>query len=120
MRDRLRLRFSVLTFMIVIALLAVGFAWLRPLTADEAVRIATDRFQKTLGAEAWKGCPTRSTQTNRGNWCVDFIDPATGQPLVQIMVDERGKPGGAFIPVAGGRASIAVPKTFPRIPPPPP
>jgi hypothetical protein len=122
MRDRFRLRFSVLTIMIVIALLAVGFAWLRPstLTADEAKRIATDRFQKTPGAEAWKGCPTRSTQTNRGNWCVDFIDPATGQPLVQIMVDKRGKPGGAYIPVPGGGASIAVPETLPRIPPPQP
>ena len=30
MRDRFRLRFSVLTIMIVIALLAGGFAWLRP------------------------------------------------------------------------------------------
>ena len=122
MRDRFRLRFSVLTIMIVIALLAVGFAWLRPLTvtADEAKRIATDRFQKTPGAEAWKGCPTRSTQTNTGSWCVDFIDPATGQPFVQIMVDKSGKPGTAFIPVPGGRASIAVPETLPRIPPPQP
>ena len=122
MRDRFRVRFSVLTIMIVIALLAVGFAWLRPLTltADEAERIATDRFQKTPGAEAWKGCPTRSTQTNRRNWCVDFINPATGQPLVQIMVDQSGKPGTAYIPVPGGRASIAVPETLPTIPPPQP
>jgi hypothetical protein len=120
MRDRFRLRFSVLTIMIVIALIAGGFAWLRPLTADEAVRIATDRFQRIPGAEAWKDCPTRSVQTNRGNWCVDFIDPATGQSLVQIMVDMRGKPGGAYIPVPGGRASIAVPETLPRMPPPQP
>jgi hypothetical protein len=122
MRNQFRLRFSVLTIMIVIALLAVGFACLRPstLTADEAKRIATDRFQKTPGAEAWKGCPTRSAQTNRGHWCVDFINPATGQPLVQIMVDKSGKPSTAYIPVSGGRESIAVPETLPRIPPPQP
>jgi hypothetical protein len=122
MQYRLRLRFSVLTLMIVIALLAVGFAWLRPLTltADEAQRIATDRFQKTPGAEAWKGCPARSAQTNRGNWCVDFINPATGQALAQIMVDKSGKPSTAYVPVPGGRASIAIPETLPRIPPPQP
>jgi hypothetical protein len=86
MRDRFRLRVSVLTIKIVIALLAVGFAWLRPLTltADEANRIATARFHKNPGADAWKGCPTRSARTNRGNWCVDFINPAAGQALVQI------------------------------------
>ncbi len=95
MRDRFRFRYSVLTIMIVIALLAGGFAWLRPLTDDEAVRIATDRFQKIPGAETWKGCPTRSVLTNTGSWCVDFIDPATGQPFVQIMVDKRRKPGRA-------------------------
>ena len=101
MRDRFRWRFSVLTIMMLIALLAVGFAWVRPLTltANEAKRIATDRFQKTPGAEAWKGCPTRSARTNRGNWCVDFINPATGQPLVQIMVDKSGNPSTAYIPV---------------------
>jgi hypothetical protein len=48
MRHRFRLRFSVLTIMIVIALLAGGFAWLRPLTADEAVRIA-ERFVRENG-----------------------------------------------------------------------
>jgi hypothetical protein len=121
-RDRFRWRFSVLTIMMLIALLAVGFAWVRPLTltANEAKRIATDRFQKTPGAEAWKGCPTRAARTNRGNWCVDFINPATGQPLVQIMVDKSGNPSTAYIPVPGGRASIAVPETLPRIPPPQP
>jgi hypothetical protein len=48
MRNQFRLRFSVLTIMIVIALLAGGFAWLRPLTADEAVRIA-ERFVRENG-----------------------------------------------------------------------
>jgi hypothetical protein len=48
MRHRFRLRFSVLTIMIVIALLAGGFAWLRPLTADEVVRIA-ERFVRENG-----------------------------------------------------------------------
>jgi hypothetical protein len=120
MRDRFRLRFSVLTIMIVIALLAGGFAWLRPLTADEAVRIATDRFQSTPGAESWKGCPILSVLTNTGSWCVDFIDPATGQPFVQMMVDKRGKPGRVYMPAPAGRASVAAPETFPRIPPPPP
>jgi hypothetical protein len=49
MRDRFRLRFSVFSIMIVIAVVAVRFAWLRSLAlaADEAERIATDRFQKT-------------------------------------------------------------------------
>jgi hypothetical protein len=48
MRHRFRLRFFVLTIMIVVALLAGGFAWLRPLTADEAVRIA-ERFVRENG-----------------------------------------------------------------------
>ena len=90
--------------MSVIALLAVGLTWLRPVTvtADEAVRIATDRFQKTPGAEAWKGCPTRSTLTNTGSWCVDFIDPATGQPFVQIMVNKLGESRQGINPCARG------------------
>ena len=122
MRDRFRLRFSVFSIMVVIAFLAVGLTWLRtlPVTAGVAVRIATDRFHATPGAEAWKGCPTRSTLTNTGSWCVDFIDPATGQPFVQIMVDRLGRPGTAFIPAPAGRPSIAVPETLPRIPPPKP
>lgn len=103
MRARFRLRFSVLTLMIVIALLAVGLTWLHslPVTANEALRIAADLFQKPPGAEAWKGCLTRVALSTTGNWWVDFIDPATGHPFVQIKVNNLGKPGKALIPCQG-------------------
>ena len=123
MRDRFSsCGFSVLTIMIVIALLAVGFAWLRPLTltADEAERIATHRFQKTPGAGGMEGLSDTLHSDEppelvrgfhqSGHWPAARADH--GGPV--------GKPSTAYIPVPGGRASIAVPETLPTIPPPQP
>jgi hypothetical protein len=110
-------RISLLTLMVIIALFAGGLAWLRPITADEAIQTATGRFRETPGAAAWKGCATRAVHLTSG-WCVDFINPATGQPFVQIMVDEHGKASLASILMPGGQASVTVPNQLPRIPAP--
>ena len=74
MRHRFRLRFSVLTIMIVIALLAGGFAWLRPLTADEAVRIA-ERFVRENGYTDFTPDDPRNSSRSRSS---SFATAATG------------------------------------------
>lgn len=92
--------FPLYALMIGIAALAAAMSQLRrfaPIGAEEAVRIATARLGDVPGSAMWAGRTTRAVRITSG-WCVDFLDPATGAPSVQIVVDPQGRAGGPFFP----------------------
>ena len=95
-----RVTFPLYALMIGIAALAAALSQLRrfaPISEEEAVRIATARLGDVPGSAAWAVRTTRAVRIMSG-WCVDFLNPATGAPSVQIVVDPQGRAGGPFFP----------------------
>ena len=116
-----RRHFSLAASLVAIAFLALGLALVRhfmPLTEDDAIRIATRRFQQLPGAVVWKSYTRRAVGLT-GGVCVDFVDPVTGATFTQIVVDKNGSAGEAHVAVPGqpGRFRPLSP-AHPAIPPP--
>lgn len=97
-----RVRFRLLTLMVVVALVAFLVNGLRPLTSADAARTADARFQKIPGAVYWAGRyrvhPWPADAKKRGpGWFVDFIAAEDGSNLTQMWISSKGKIYGVVI-----------------------
>ncbi len=96
--SRHRWRVTLGGLMGAVALLAVLFTWLHPISRDEAIRIASRRLRQNAhpGASEWAGYRTRVSLSSGGDgrdyWIVNFINPVNNEPCAQVSVDLRGNP----------------------------
>jgi hypothetical protein len=95
-----RRAFPLYALMVGIAVLAMALSQVRrfaPIGSEQAVGIAKARLREVPGSAAWAGRTTRAVRITSG-WCVDFLDPATGIPSIQIVVDPQGRAAEPFFP----------------------
>ncbi len=91
-----RVRFSILSMMVVVMISALVVNRLRPVTQSEAEKIAEGRFVKVPGASRWVGSHkvhawSIGTKQEGDVWVVDFTEAGDGTHLAQINVTSKGK-----------------------------
>ena len=89
-----RKRVSLAGLLLIVALLACLFNWLRPISRSEAIRIATNQFQQMPGSEPWANSKARAFPSQGSDgliWVVDFDDSATGRTVAQVSLDRDGR-----------------------------
>jgi hypothetical protein len=90
-----RVRFKILTLMLVVLVTAAAVSWLRPVTQYEAQRIAIERFLQVPGATRWAArfkahAWFAGPRDDGAIWIVDFQEAKDGTHLAQMVVTSRG------------------------------
>ena len=81
----LRLRFTILTLMVVVAISAIVMSWFRPISRAEAEKIAEVKFLKIPHASRWIGryrvdASLGESERYADGWAVVLLDPKDGIP----------------------------------------
>ncbi len=94
MRLRYRPKVTIIALMVLIAGVAFGVDWLRPLDHGKAARVAEARFRELPGASQWAGLfKVHAWRGSEEYWLVDFIRSDNGEHLAQIAVATSVRPG---------------------------
>ncbi|MFO0957300.1 MAG: hypothetical protein U0800_07500 [Isosphaeraceae bacterium] len=116
-------RLTIGALMAAVALAAIAFNLLRPVTQSEAARIADRRFRALPGSGAWAGrYEARPRFTDGGNgrhyWIVNFVDLASNEPLAQVSLDPRGRLEATVVAFPGAPSPVPAEYLPGPIPPP--
>ncbi|WP_406694531.1 hypothetical protein V5E97_26010 [Singulisphaera sp. Ch08] len=121
--SRPRWRITLGGLLVVIALLAGLFNWLRPISQSEATRIAIGQFQQIPGAASWTSyrtdCSLMDGGAGKNYWVVNFRKPADNGPIAQVSMDPSGNPISILVTPPGHAAPFPAKFLTGPIPPPP-